>query len=90
MRGSTDGTLPTPSCMLESALSVDCKDAIATTLLVTVAAAAIAMVLITTLVLCLLEVVSGLEDLHWKDLNFFFKGREAEFLMAISSLRRVS
>ena len=89
MRWSTGGTLLIPSHMSESALSVECKDAIAIALSVTVSAATFAMFLVTTLVLCLLEVVSELEDLCWKDPNFFFKGREAAFLVAISSLRKV-
>ena len=75
--------------MLELALSVEYKDVIAIALLVTVVVAAFAMFVVTTPVLYLLDVVSKLEDLHWKDPNLFFEGREAAFLVAISSLRRV-
>jgi len=53
------------------------------------AATALVMFLVSTPVLCLLEVISELEDLCWTDLDFFFKGREVALLMAISSLRRV-
>jgi len=81
LRWSIDRTLLTPSCTLELALSVEYKNAIATTFFVTVVVAALTMFLITTPVLCLLEVVSELEDLCWKDLDFFFKGKKAAFLV---------
>ena len=49
---------------------VKCKDATATVLFVTVAATALAICLITTLVLWLLDTVSELVDLCCEDLDF--------------------
>ena len=74
--------------MLESVPSVECKDAHATILFVLVAAAALAMLLVTTLVLWLLETVSELVDLRCKDPDFFCSCEEATLLVAMSSLRR--
>jgi len=74
--------------MLESVLSVECKDAAATILFVPVVAATLAMLLVTTLVLWLLEMVSELVDLRCKDPNFFFSCEEATLLVAMFSLRR--
>jgi len=90
LKGSTSRDLPTPSFMLELVSSVECKDATATAtvLFVQVAAATLAMLLVTTLVLWLLEMVLELVDLHCKDLDFFFSGEEATLSVAMSSLQR--
>jgi len=87
LRRSTDGISPAPSCTLELALLVECKDATATALFVIVAATAHTF-LITTPMLCLLEAVLELEDLCWNDSIFLFKGRVAALHAAISSLQR--
>jgi len=68
--------------------SVECKDATATVLFVTIAVAALAMLLVTTPVLWLLEMVSVLVDFHCKDPDFFFRGEEATLPVAMSSLQR--
>jgi len=74
--------------MLESALLVECKDATATILFVTVVAAALGMLLVTTTMLSLLKMVSELVGLCCKDPDFFFKDGEVALLEAVSSLRR--
>jgi len=74
--------------MLESVSSIECKDATATVLFVAVAATAFAMLLLTTLVLWLLEMVPELVDLHCKDLDFFFSDKETTLPVAMSSLQR--
>jgi len=74
--------------MLESVLSKECKDATATVLFVPVAAVALAMLLVTTPVLLLLETVSELVDLSGKDPNFFFSYKEATLPVAMYSLQR--
>jgi len=58
--------------MLESVLSVEGKDATATALFVPVVATALAILLVTTPVLWLLEMVSELVDLCCKDPDFSF------------------
>jgi len=57
--------------MLESASSVECEDATATVLFVTTTVVALAMLLVITPVLWLLEMVSELVDLRCKDPDFF-------------------
>ena len=57
--------------MLESVSLVECKETTATVLFMLVAAAAFAMLLVTTPVLWLLEMVSELVDLRCKDPDFF-------------------
>ena len=74
--------------MLKSVSSVECKDATATVLFMTVATAALVMLLVTTLLLWLLETVSEFVDLCCKDLDFFFSGEEKTLLVAMSSLQR--
>ena len=59
--------------MLESLSSVEWNDATVTVLFVPVAAVAFAMLLVTTPVLWLLEMVSELVDLTCKDPIFFFQ-----------------
>ena len=68
--------------MLELVSSVECKDATATAtvLFVQVAAATLAMLLVTTLVLWLLETTSELVDLRCKYPDFFFNGKGATLL----------
>ena len=85
-RGSTGRDLLTPSFMLESVPSVECKDAHATVPFVLVVAAALAMLLVTTPVLWLLETMSELVDLCYKGPDFFFSCEEATLLVAMSSL----
>jgi len=53
-----------------------------------VAIAVFAMLLVTTPLLSLLEIVSELVDLWCKNPNFFFKDREMALHVAISSLQR--
>jgi len=74
--------------MLELVSSVECKDAIATILFVTVTATALTMLLVTTPVLWLVEMMSELVDLRCKQLDFFFSDEEAILPVAMSSLRR--
>jgi len=66
---------------------VECKDATATVLFMTVATATLGMLLVTTLVLWLLEIVLALVDLCCKDPNFFFRGEEATLPATISFLQ---
>jgi len=74
--------------MLESVPLVECKDAHAAVLFVLVAAAALAMLLVTTPALWLLETVLELVDLHYKGPDFFFSCEEVTLLVAMSSLQR--
>jgi len=74
--------------MLESVLPVECKVTTATVLFMPVAAVALAMLLVTTPVLWLLETVSELVDLRCKDPDFFFSCEEATLPVAMSSLQR--
>jgi len=73
--------------MLVLVSSVECRDATATILFVTIAAAAFTMLFVTTLVLWLLEMVSELIYLRCKDPDFFFSDEEVTLPVAISSLR---
>jgi len=74
--------------MLELVLVVEGKDAIATALFMSIAATALAILLVTTLVLWLLETVSKLVDLRCKDPDFFFSCEEATLLVGMSPLQR--
>jgi len=69
-------------------LSVECKDVTVTVLFMPVAAVALAMLLVTTPVLWLLEMVSELADFRCKDPYFFFSCEEATLPVAMSSLQR--
>jgi len=72
--------------MLGLALLVECKDGIVDVLFMVAIDAALVMFLVTTRLLCLLEMVLELVDLCCKDPNFFFKGRELALLVGMSYL----
>jgi len=55
---------------------------------VTVAAAALAMLLVITPVLWLLEMASDLLDLHCKDPDFIFRSEEVTLPVAMFSLQK--
>jgi len=88
LRGSTGRDLLTPSFMLESVLSVECKDITTTVLFVPVAVAALAMLLVTTPVLWLLKMMSELVDFRCKDPYFSFSYEETTLPIVMSSLQR--
>jgi len=55
---------------------------------VTVATIALGMLLVTTPVLCSLDMMLELVDLCCNDPDFFFKGGEVALLKVVSSLQR--